>query len=92
MRGLLDAYAGIHTAPTAPALDHDWRQARQALEHAQRAKRNCQHERERLQWHIDELDKLPPKPKSGKSSTPNTPAWPMPKPCWKQRNTPGRPE
>ena len=59
VRGLLDAYAGIHSTELRQRY-HDWRQARQQLEHAQQRQAQRQQERERLQWHIDELEKLAP--------------------------------
>ncbi|RZI77418.1 MAG: DNA repair protein RecN [Variovorax sp.] len=59
VRGLLDAYAGLHT----DALDaswHAWRQAQSALDTARSAQDSLQRERERLQWQIAEVAKLAP--------------------------------
>ena len=59
VRGLLDAFAGVHTAETA-ALWTQWRKDQKALEQARLAQTNLQQESERLQWQINEMDKLAP--------------------------------
>ncbi|MFT3666565.1 DNA repair protein RecN [Piscinibacter sp.] len=59
VRALLDAYAGIATAPLLAAWQH-WRGARQALDEARGAQDGLERERERLAWQIGELDKLAP--------------------------------
>lgn len=61
MRGLLDAYAQINTAPLAE-LWQQWRQAQTRLDQAVAAQSSLQRERERLAWQIGEVDKLDPQP------------------------------
>lgn len=65
VRGLLDAYAGLHSAGALDALQaawQAWRAAQAALEQARTAQDSLQRERERLAWQIGELDKLAPQP------------------------------
>ena len=59
VRGLLDAYAGVDSAPLA-LLWKAWRSAQAQLEQARAAQGTLQQERERLQWQIDEVSKLAP--------------------------------
>lgn len=59
VRDLLDAYAGIDTAPAARAWTQ-WRQRRKALDAATEKQATLQQESERLAWQIAELDKLSP--------------------------------
>lgn len=59
VRGLLDAYGGVDTAPLAAAWQH-WRAAQESLEKARGAQADLERERERLAWQIGELDKLSP--------------------------------
>lgn len=59
VRGLLDAYARISTAPLA-ALWQRWRQAQSALLLASAAQESLQRDRDRLAWQIGEVDKLAP--------------------------------
>jgi len=59
VRGLLDAYAGIGTAPLA-RLWQQWRATQSALAEARTAQDTLQRERERLAWQIGEVDKLAP--------------------------------
>ncbi|MBC7215332.1 MAG: DNA repair protein RecN [Burkholderiaceae bacterium] len=59
VRGLLDAYAGA-CAHEVAALWTRWRADVQALEAAVAAQQSLHAERERLQWQIDELEKLAP--------------------------------
>ena len=59
VRDLLDAYAGIDTAPAARAWAQ-WRQRRKALDAATERQASLQQESERLAWQIAELDKLSP--------------------------------
>ena len=59
VRSLLDAYAGISTAELRQ-LWQGWRQATAQLGAAQQRQTHIQQERERLQWQIDELEKLAP--------------------------------
>ena len=61
VRGLLDAYARINTAPLSQRWQA-WRQAHGALADAQARQQSLQQERDRLQWQIGELDKLAPQP------------------------------
>jgi len=61
VRDLLDAYAGIDTAPAAKAWTH-WRQSRKTLDTATEKQATLQQESERLSWQIAELDKLAPQP------------------------------
>jgi DNA repair protein RecN (Recombination protein N) len=59
VRGLLDAYAGVSTAPV-PAQWHQWRVARDKLAQARAAQDSLLNERERLTWQMGELEKLAP--------------------------------
>ena len=59
VRGLLDAYAGVHGDALAGAWQV-WRQALGALDGARAAQDSLQRERERLQWQIGEVAKLAP--------------------------------
>lgn len=59
VRALLDAYAGIDTAPAAQAWTQ-WREARKALDAATERRDSLQQTAERLAWQIAELDKLQP--------------------------------
>jgi len=59
VRALLDAYAGLDTAPLAAAYQQ-WKAATDALAHARDAAADIDRERERLAWQIGELDKLAP--------------------------------
>ncbi|MCE1250667.1 MAG: DNA repair protein RecN [Comamonadaceae bacterium] len=59
VRSLLDAYAGLSSAPLAP-LWTAWRTAQQTLQQARQQQESLLRERERLQWQIGELDKLAP--------------------------------
>jgi DNA repair protein RecN (Recombination protein N) len=59
VRALLDAYAGIDTAP----LQAHWaarKQAAQALEAARAQQAGLERERERLAWQVGEIEKLAP--------------------------------
>jgi DNA repair protein RecN (Recombination protein N) len=59
VRALLDAFAGIDTAPLA-AHWAGWRRAAEALATAHAQQAGLERERERLAWQIGELDKLAP--------------------------------
>lgn len=59
VRDLLDAYAGVSTAPLQQ-LWQSWRAAQKALADARQAQDTLQRERERLAWQIGEVDKLAP--------------------------------
>lgn len=59
VRSLLDAYAGISTAELRQRWQR-WREATAQLGAAQQRQAHIQQERERLQWQIDELEKLAP--------------------------------
>ncbi|QYD69673.1 DNA repair protein RecN [Paraburkholderia edwinii] len=62
-RELFDTHAGL--ADVAAAVSRawrGWRDAAQAVEHAQSRDRELQLERERLAWQLAELDKLAPQP------------------------------
>jgi DNA repair protein RecN (Recombination protein N) len=59
VRELLDAFAGLDTAPLSRA-HAAWKQAAEALEKAQGLQAEAQRERERLAWQIGELDGLAP--------------------------------
>ena len=59
VRDLLDAYAGVSTAPLQQ-LWQAWRSAQKSLADAREAQDTLQRERERLAWQIGELDKLGP--------------------------------
>ena len=59
VRALLDAYAGLDTAPLAEAWSR-WKAAADALAHAQTQQADLSRERERLAWQIGEVDKLAP--------------------------------
>ena len=59
VRALLDAYAGISTAPLLK-LWNEWREAKQELARARTEQDKLHSERERLIWQITEVDKLAP--------------------------------
>ena len=59
VRDLLDAYAGVQTAPLAQAWAQ-WKQAGEALKQAQSQRADSDRERERLTWQIGEVSKLAP--------------------------------
>jgi DNA repair protein RecN (Recombination protein N) len=59
VRGLLDAYGRIDTAPLATAW-HTWQSDGQALDEARAAQQRLGQERERLLWQIGEAEKLAP--------------------------------
>ncbi|MFL6692009.1 MAG: DNA repair protein RecN [Ramlibacter sp.] len=59
VRDLLDAYAGVTTAPLQQ-LWQAWRAAQKALADARQTQDTLQRERERLAWQIGEVDKLAP--------------------------------
>ncbi len=59
VRELLDAYAGVDTAPAAKAWAQ-WRARRKALDAATEKQNTLKQESERLSWQIAELDKLAP--------------------------------
>ncbi|MDB5999331.1 MAG: repair protein RecN [Rhizobacter sp.] len=59
VRDLLDAYAGLDSAPLG-AVYAKWKAAANALDHAQSKQAELEQERERLAWQINELDKLAP--------------------------------
>ncbi|MFL6663974.1 MAG: DNA repair protein RecN, partial [Rhizobacter sp.] len=59
VRGLLDAYAGVDTAPLAAAWSR-WKAAADALARAQTKQADLSRERERLAWQVGEVDKLAP--------------------------------
>ena len=59
VRGLLDAYAGLHTEDLKASWQ-SWRQAQQAVQTARNAQDSLSREQERLAWQIGELDKLAP--------------------------------
>ncbi len=59
VRDLLDAYAGVQTAPMAQAWAL-WKQAGDALKKAQGQHADLDRERERLSWQIGEMGKLSP--------------------------------
>lgn len=59
VRELLDAFAGLDSAPLARA-HAAWKQAADALHKAQGQQAEAQRERERLAWQIGELDGLAP--------------------------------
>ncbi|CAB3769865.1 DNA repair protein RecN [Paraburkholderia humisilvae] len=62
-RDLFDTHAGLIEAATAISRAwRGWRDAAQAVEHAQTRDREIQLERERLAWQLAELDKLAPQP------------------------------
>jgi DNA repair protein RecN (Recombination protein N) len=61
VRGLLDAYAKVDTAPLGRRWQ-EWRTADKAILDARGAQDTLQRERDRLQWQIGELDKLAPQP------------------------------
>lgn len=61
VRGLLDRYAQLDTTALAQHWAA-WRQALRTLDDAQTRQHTLLQERERLQWHIAELDKLAPRP------------------------------
>ena len=59
VRGLLDGYAGIDTAPAQKSWSL-WRQRRKALEAATEREISLRQESERLAWQVAEVDKLAP--------------------------------
>lgn len=59
VRALLDAYAGLDTAPLAAAYQQQ-KAAAEVLAKARGAQADLDRERERLAWQIGELDKLAP--------------------------------
>ncbi len=59
VRGLLDAFAGASSTATS-ARWATWRTAQKDLQQALQAQATLQQERERLQWQINEVDKLSP--------------------------------
>ena len=59
VRGLLDAYARLDTAPLSRSWEQ-WRTALATLDEARKAQDTLQRERERLGWQIGEVDKLAP--------------------------------
>ncbi|MBC7956457.1 MAG: DNA repair protein RecN [Cytophagales bacterium] len=59
VRGLLDAYAGVDTAPLA-AVWAQWKAAGEALTNARSQQADLERERERLAWQVGEVDKLAP--------------------------------
>ena len=59
VRGLLDAYAGVDTAPLAATWAR-WKAATEALEKARTQQADLERERERLAWQVSEVDKLAP--------------------------------
>ncbi len=61
VRGLLDAYGGIATQPLRQCWQA-WRDASARHQQAQTQQAQLQQERERLQWQIEELEKLAPAP------------------------------
>lgn len=61
VRQLLDAYAGSDTRPVAQAWSA-WAKAQQQLEHAQSLQGQIDSERERLQWQVQEVERLAPGP------------------------------
>jgi DNA repair protein RecN (Recombination protein N) len=59
VRALLDAYAGVDTAPLVQAWSR-WKTTTEALHVAQTQQAELSRERERLAWQIGEVDKLAP--------------------------------
>jgi DNA repair protein RecN (Recombination protein N) len=59
VRGLLDAYAGVDTAPLA-AVWSQWKTAGELLTKARSQQADLERERERLAWQVGEVDKLAP--------------------------------
>jgi DNA repair protein RecN (Recombination protein N) len=59
VRALLDAEAGVDTAPLA-ALWAQWKSATAALERARSQSAEIERERERLAWQVGEVDRLAP--------------------------------
>jgi DNA repair protein RecN (Recombination protein N) len=59
VRGLLDAYAGVDTAPLT-AVWATWKTAGEALAKARSQQADLERERERLAWQVGEVDKLAP--------------------------------
>ena len=59
VRALLDAYAGVESAPLA-SLWRSWRSSVDALGAAREARDTLELERERLSWQMGEMDKLSP--------------------------------
>lgn len=61
VRELLDGYAGIDTAPLRQAWTA-WREAAEQLHRARADADEAQNERERLDWQLQEMNKLAPQP------------------------------
>jgi DNA repair protein RecN (Recombination protein N) len=59
VRALLDAEAGVDTAPLA-ALWTQWKQASAALDRARSQSAEIERERERLAWQVGEVERLAP--------------------------------
>jgi DNA repair protein RecN (Recombination protein N) len=59
VRGLLDAYAGVDTSALAATYQR-WKAAGDALATARTQQAGLERERERLAWHVGEIDKLAP--------------------------------
>lgn len=59
VRGLLDAFGSINAQAVAASWQA-WRSALHTLQEAKAAQSSLQNERERLQWHMGEMDKLAP--------------------------------
>jgi DNA repair protein RecN (Recombination protein N) len=59
VRGLLDAYAGVDTAPLT-AVWATWKAAGETLTKARSQQADLERERERLAWQVGEVDKLAP--------------------------------
>ncbi len=59
VRALLDAYAGVESAPLAAAWSR-WKAATEALDQARSKQADLERERERMAWQIGEVDKLAP--------------------------------
>jgi len=59
VRGLLDAYAGVDTAPLT-AVWATWKAAGETLAKARSQQADLERERERLAWQVGEVDKLAP--------------------------------
>jgi len=59
VRGLLDAYAGVDTAPLSAAHAR-WKAAGELLDKARSQQTDLERERERLAWQVGEVDKLAP--------------------------------
>ncbi len=59
VRALLDAYAGVDTAPLAHVYGQ-WKSAGETLARARTQQADLERERERLAWQVGEVDKLAP--------------------------------